>query len=143
MYRAYVGNLDSRVTEESLHSLFEEHGLNPNSILLRRGYAFVECPDQTVLDKAIDELNGKFLYDMHFFLWHCHEKNVSKPQVKMSHWNGRHVRFSKWPARPRVHAGHHDFCNICLYSEVCLRLTRFRACSRNSIKSTWLINCKI
>lgn len=58
MYRAYVGNLDSRVTEETLHSLFEEHDLGPSNVVLKRGYAFVDCPDQILLDKAIDELNG-------------------------------------------------------------------------------------
>jgi len=60
MFRAYVGNLDSRVTEETLHSLFEEHDLGPSNVVLKRGYAFVDCPDQILLDKAIDELNGEY-----------------------------------------------------------------------------------
>lgn len=60
MYRAYVGNLDSRVTEETLYSLFEEHDLGPSNVVLKRGYAFVDCPDQILLDKAIDELNGEY-----------------------------------------------------------------------------------
>lgn len=58
MYRVYVGNLDSRVTGDTLHSLFHEHKLRPDNILLKRGYAFVDCPDQYTVDKAIDNLNG-------------------------------------------------------------------------------------
>ena len=59
MYRLYVGNLDRQVAEETLHSLFQEHDLSPTSILVRRGYAFVDCSDQQTLDTAIDKLNGK------------------------------------------------------------------------------------
>ncbi len=59
MYRAYIGNLDPRVTEETLESVFEEHGLVPSNIVVKRGYAFVDCPDQSALDKAIENLNGK------------------------------------------------------------------------------------
>merc|ERR1712016_376726 len=59
MYRVYLGNLDSRVTEETLHSLFEEHNLSVSNILVKRGYAFVDCPDQTTLDQAIDKLHGE------------------------------------------------------------------------------------
>lgn len=67
MYKAYVGNLDSRVTEETLHSLFEEQGLSPTNILVRRGYAFVDFPDQTALDKAIDQFNGE-LYSFFYLV---------------------------------------------------------------------------
>ena len=60
MYRAYVGNLDCQVTEETLHSLFDERDLGPANVVVKRGYAFVDCPDQILLDKAIDELNGGY-----------------------------------------------------------------------------------
>ena len=59
MYRVYVGNLDSRVTADTLHSLFDEHKLRPTNVLVRKGYAFVDCPDQYTVDKAIDHLHGK------------------------------------------------------------------------------------
>jgi len=59
MFRLYCGNLDSRVTEETLQDLFEENSLSVTNIVVKRGYAFVDCPDQTILDKSIDKLNGK------------------------------------------------------------------------------------
>ncbi|KAK2158971.1 hypothetical protein LSH36_161g14031 [Paralvinella palmiformis] len=58
MFRLYCGNLDSRVTEETLQDLFEENSLSVTNIVVKRGYAFVDCPDQTILDKSIDKLNG-------------------------------------------------------------------------------------
>ena len=61
MYRAYIGNLDSQITEATLTELFEEHNLGLSNVVVKRGYAFVDCPDQNLLDKAIDELNGKRL----------------------------------------------------------------------------------
>ena len=59
MFRLYCGNLDSRVTEETLQDLFEENSLSVTNVVVKRGYAFVDCPDQTTLDKSIDKLNGK------------------------------------------------------------------------------------
>ena len=59
MYRLYCGNLDRSVTEETLHGLFEEHGFSTANILVKGGYAFVDCPDQETADLAIDKLNGE------------------------------------------------------------------------------------
>ena len=59
MFKAYIGGLDDRVAEETLLSLFREHGLSPTSIQVRRGFAFVDCPDQQSLDRTIDKFNGK------------------------------------------------------------------------------------
>ena len=55
----YLGNLDGRVSAETLESLFEEHDLTVTNILVKRGYAFADCPDQNTLDKTIDKLHGK------------------------------------------------------------------------------------
>ena len=60
MHRAYVGNLDSGVSDSTLDSLLRERGLSPDNIIIKRGYAFVDFPDQNSLDKAIDSLHGKF-----------------------------------------------------------------------------------
>ena len=59
MYRVYMGNLDGRVTAETLESLFEEHDLTVSNILVKRGYAFADCSDQNTLDKTIDKLHGE------------------------------------------------------------------------------------
>ena len=58
-YRVYLGNLDQNVTEEALQTLFAEQDLDVSGILVKRGYGFVDCPDQITFDKAIDKLNGK------------------------------------------------------------------------------------
>ncbi|KAK3923407.1 Insulin-like growth factor 2 mRNA-binding protein 1 [Frankliniella fusca] len=61
MSKLYVGNLDQDVTEQALRQLLDEHGIACGSILVKRGgYAFVDCPDQSAADKAIDKLNEKW-----------------------------------------------------------------------------------
>lgn len=58
MFRLYVGNVDSRATEEAIGQLVGEQGLAVNAIVLKRGYAFIDCPDQQTFDDAINKLNG-------------------------------------------------------------------------------------
>ena len=58
MYRVYLGNLDQSATEEDLQKLFFKHDLVPSNILIKKGFGFVECPDQSTFDKTIDKLNG-------------------------------------------------------------------------------------
>lgn len=109
MFRAYIGNLDQSLGEEALLSLFREHGLSPTTIQVRRGFAFVDCPDQQTLDRTIDKLNGKMI----FLCVHClfgfilFWFNLEKgSEVWCLQW---HARFSKWPAGlVREHAGHHQ-----------------------------------
>lgn len=63
MSKLYIGNLPSDMNEAGLRQLFIEQNLSCTNILVKRGgYAFVECPDQSSADKAIDKLNGKLLY---------------------------------------------------------------------------------
>ena len=61
MYRVYLGNLDEQVTEPVLQKVFADHSLPVTSILIKRGYGFVDCPDQTTFDQTIDRLNGVFV----------------------------------------------------------------------------------
>jgi len=61
MYRVYLGNLDEQVTESILQKVFADHSLPVTSVLIKRGYGFVDCPDQTTFDQTIDRLNGLFL----------------------------------------------------------------------------------
>jgi insulin-like growth factor 2 mRNA-binding protein 1 len=58
MYRVYLGNLDEQVTEPILQKVFSDNGLPVTGILIKRGYGFVDCPDQTTFDQTIDRLNG-------------------------------------------------------------------------------------
>ncbi|WAQ94866.1 IF2B3-like protein [Mya arenaria] len=58
LYRLYVGNLHPNSSEETLRSLFVQHGIEVESILVKRSYAFVDCPDQTNVDRGIDRLSG-------------------------------------------------------------------------------------
>lgn len=60
MSKLYIGNLPADTNEMVLRQLFLEHNLSCTNILVKRGgYAFVDCPDQSSADKAIDKLNGK------------------------------------------------------------------------------------
>lgn len=60
MSKLYIGNLPIETNENTLRQLFLEHNLSCTNILVKRGgYAFVDCPDQSSADKAIDKLNGK------------------------------------------------------------------------------------
>lgn len=61
MTKLYVGNLPIETNEHTLRQLFLEHNLSCTNILVKRGgFAFVDCPDQSSADKAIDKLNGTF-----------------------------------------------------------------------------------
>lgn len=60
MSKLYVGNLPTDVNEGTLRQLFSEQGVNATNVLVKRGgYAFVDCQDQTGIDRAIQELNGR------------------------------------------------------------------------------------
>ncbi|XP_063839744.1 serine-arginine protein 55-like [Scylla paramamosain] len=59
MSKLYVGNLPTDVNEGTLRQLFSEQGVSATNVLVKRGgYAFVDCQDQTGIDRAIQELNG-------------------------------------------------------------------------------------
>ena len=60
LFRLYIGNLKQSCPEDALRSLFSEHGVEVGSILVKRSYAFVDCPDQANVDLGIDKLNGKY-----------------------------------------------------------------------------------
>ncbi|KAK9501181.1 hypothetical protein O3M35_002261 [Rhynocoris fuscipes] len=64
MSTLYVGNLPNEVTENEIRQLFSENSINCSGVLLKKGgYAFVDCPEQSLADRAIDKLNGEsFIY---------------------------------------------------------------------------------
>ena len=62
----YVGNLSYNTTEEELKGFFSEHGeiASVNIIIDKytgnsKGFAFVEMPNQSEAEKAIQALDGK------------------------------------------------------------------------------------
>lgn len=62
MSKLYVGNLPIDSGESALRQLFSDHNLSCSEVLVKRGgYAFVDCPDQSSADRAIDKLNGELI----------------------------------------------------------------------------------
>ena len=64
----YVGNLSYDTTEEGLKALFEEYGQVESVAIIKdretgrtRGFGFVQMPDDTEGQNAIDGANGKDL----------------------------------------------------------------------------------
>ena len=60
----YIGNLNYRVREEDLKQVMEEYGAVDSVKIIKdretgrsKGFAFVEMPDSTEAQKAINELN--------------------------------------------------------------------------------------
>jgi RNA recognition motif-containing protein len=64
----FVGNLSYNSTEESLRSLFEQHGQVSSVKVIKsqetgrsRGFGFVEMPDKAEAEAAIAAVDGKDL----------------------------------------------------------------------------------
>ncbi|XP_028035405.1 insulin-like growth factor 2 mRNA-binding protein 2 [Bombyx mandarina] len=59
MNKLYIGNLPYEVDEAAVRQLFAEQNLTVAEISVKRGgYAFVDFPDQSAADRAIDKLHG-------------------------------------------------------------------------------------
>ncbi|XP_045784465.1 insulin-like growth factor 2 mRNA-binding protein 3 isoform X2 [Maniola jurtina] len=59
MNKLYIGNLPTEADEEAVRQLFAEQNLTVAEISVKRGgYAFVDFPDQSTADRAIDKLHG-------------------------------------------------------------------------------------
>ena len=63
--KIYVGNMNFRTTEESLHALFSNYGEVTEVAIITdretgrpRGFAFVTMADEEAGKKAIEDLNG-------------------------------------------------------------------------------------
>ncbi|KAL3831327.1 hypothetical protein ACJMK2_023093 [Sinanodonta woodiana] len=46
-----------------MRGVFEEEGIVVDNVVVKRGFAFVDCPDQANVDRAIDKLNGYQIQD--------------------------------------------------------------------------------
>lgn len=70
MSKLYIGNLAAEANEAALRQLLQESGVgNVSSVLVKRGgYAFIDCPEQSTVERAIEKLNGKFSFGQPFSL---------------------------------------------------------------------------
>lgn len=64
----YVGNLPYRITEDELRQAFEEFGRVSSCTIIKdkvtgqsKGFGFLEMPERTEAEAAIDQLNGRDL----------------------------------------------------------------------------------
>lgn len=64
----YVGNLPYRITEDQLRSAFEEYGQVSSCTIIKdkvtgqsKGFGFLEMPERTEAEAAINNLNGRDL----------------------------------------------------------------------------------
>ncbi len=62
----YIGNLSYNVTDQDLQKLFEEYGKVERSNIISdretgrsKGFGFIEMPEQSEGQKAIEELDGQ------------------------------------------------------------------------------------
>ncbi|RMC05117.1 hypothetical protein DUI87_18299 [Hirundo rustica rustica] len=60
MNKLYIGNLGENVSPLDLESLFKDSKIPfSGQFLVKTGYAFVDCPDESWAMKAIEALSGK------------------------------------------------------------------------------------
>jgi len=80
--KIYVGNLSYDVTETQLKDLFGQHGEVASVKIITdqysgrsKGFAFVEMPDKSEADSAIQQLDGKAVLDRNM------KVNLAKPRT--------------------------------------------------------------
>ena len=91
----YVSNLSFAVRDEDLREFFAEYGEVSSAKVIMdkvsnrsRGFAFVEMPDDTAAQKAIQELDGATLDGR------AVKVNVARPKEKSS--NNRSFSNNRW-----------------------------------------------
>lgn len=96
----YISGLNFSTTEADLNDLFSEYGeVSSTKIILdretrrSRGFAFVEMPDDTAAQKAIDELNGAE-YDHKTI-----SVNVARPREERPSYGGNRDRRGGYNSR--------------------------------------------
>ncbi len=67
MNKLYIGNLPSDCVEEDLQKILHECDCVPVSITVKKGFAFLECPDSSSTTRAINTLNGISILKYYFF----------------------------------------------------------------------------
>jgi RNA recognition motif-containing protein len=91
----YVSNLSFAVRDEDLREFFAEYGEVSSAKVIMdkisnrsRGFAFVEMPDETAAQKAIQELNGATVDGRSI------KVNVARPKEKSN--NNRSFSSNRW-----------------------------------------------
>ncbi len=91
----YVSNLSFAVKDEDLREFFTEYGEVSSAKVIMdkfsnrsRGFAFVEMPDDTAAQKAIQELDGAMVDGRSI------KVNVAKPKEKNN--SGRSFSNNRW-----------------------------------------------
>jgi RNA recognition motif-containing protein len=81
--KIYVGNLSYDVSETQLKDLFGQHGEVASVKIITdqysgrsKGFAFVEMPDKSEADSAIQQLDGKAVLDRNM------KVNLAKPRTE-------------------------------------------------------------
>lgn len=60
MNKLYIGNLSENAAPADLESVFKDAKIPASGpFLVKTGYAFVDCPDESWALKAIEALSGK------------------------------------------------------------------------------------
>ncbi|CAH0401981.1 unnamed protein product [Chilo suppressalis] len=79
MNKLYIGNLPIEADEAAVRQLFAEQNLTVADISVKRGgYAFVDFPDQSAADRAIDKLHESFSY-LYFIALYYLAPRVNSP----------------------------------------------------------------
>ncbi|KAL4717754.1 hypothetical protein ACJJTC_000903 [Scirpophaga incertulas] len=79
MNKLYIGNLPIEADEAAVRQLFAEQNLTVADISVKRGgYAFVDFPDQSAADRAIDKLHAATLRKYSVGIVYCN--NSKYPQ---------------------------------------------------------------
>ncbi|XP_048470742.1 insulin-like growth factor 2 mRNA-binding protein 3-B [Rhincodon typus] len=103
MNKLYIGNLSESVTVPELETIFNDWKIPfSGQFLLKAGYAFVDCPDESWAMKAIDTLSGKVeLHGRHIEVEHSvpkRQRNLKGHDLRMG--TGWTVRDAPFPTPP-------------------------------------------
>ncbi|HLW41297.1 MAG TPA: RNA-binding protein [Flavobacterium sp.] len=86
----FIGNLNFQTTEEQLQDVFAPFGEVASVKIVTdkftgrsRGFAFVEMPDQTEAEKAVEELHDYVLNNRNMVV------NEAKPKTEDNRFNNR------------------------------------------------------
>lgn len=85
LVKIYVGSMPPEIDEEGLKSLLSENSLpQPETVLVKRGYAFLEFTDQIKADEAISVVDGKkkIMKNLHYILL-TRSNNHTNPEFSL------------------------------------------------------------
>jgi RNA recognition motif-containing protein len=91
----YVGNLPYRITEDQLKEAFEEYGQVSSCTIIKdkvtgssKGFGFLEMPEKSEADAAINGLNGRELMGRKLNVNEARPRTEGGGGGKSSGWSG-------------------------------------------------------